>query len=413
MAVLEYRKDFKIFDDPLNAGLVYLDTAATSQRPECVVQALSDFYRKDNANPLRGLYALSVRATDDYEMARATVGKFINSKSSQEIIFTRNTSESLNLVAYSYGMSNVQEGDEIVISAMEHHSNILPWQMVCQQKKASLVWLECDESGVIPETEWKSKIGSKTKIVSIAQVSNVFGITNPVKQIAEYAHKVGNCGKGAVVVCDGAQSTPHFKVDVQDLNVDFFAFSGHKVCGPMGIGVLYGKKEILDIMNPFMRGGEMIEYVTRESATYAEIPHKFEAGTVNAGGAVGLARALEYIQQVGLSEIEKSDNHLASLIMEELAGNPFVHVIGHKDPEKHCGIVTFTIDGVHPHDIASILDSENVAIRAGHHCAQPLMQKLGVGSTARASCYFYNTEDEALIFVEKVKGIRKVMGYKD
>lgn len=413
MAVLEYRKDFKIFDDPLNAGLVYLDTAATSQRPECVVQALSDFYRKDNANPLRGLYALSVRATDDYEMARATVGKFINSKSSQEIIFTRNTSESLNLVAYSYGLANVQEGDEIVISAMEHHSNILPWQMVCQQKKASLVWLECDESGVIPETEWKSKIGSKTKIVSIAQVSNVFGITNPVKQIAEYAHKVGNCGKGAVVVCDGAQSTPHFKVDVQDLNVDFFAFSGHKVCGPMGIGVLYGKKEILDIMNPFMRGGEMIEYVTRESATYAEIPHKFEAGTVNAGGAVGLARALEYIQQVGLSEIEKSDNHLASLIMEELAGNPFVHVIGHKDPEKHCGIVTFTIDGVHPHDIASILDSENVAIRAGHHCAQPLMQKLGVGSTARASCYFYNTEDEALIFVEKVKGIRKVMGYKD
>lgn len=413
MAVLEYRKDFKIFDDPLNAGLVYLDTAATSQRPECVVQALSDFYRKDNANPLRGLYALSVRATDDYEMARATVGKFINSKSSQEIIFTRNTSESLNLVAYSYGLANVQEGDEIVISAMEHHSNILPWQMVCQQKKASLVWLECDESGVIPETEWKSKIGSKTKIVSIAQVSNVFGITNPVKQIAEYAHKVGNCGKGAVVVCDGAQSTPHFKVDVQDLNVDFFAFSGHKVCGPMGIGVLYGKKQILEIMNPFMRGGEMIEYVTRESATYAEIPHKFEAGTVNAGGAVGLARALEYIQQVGLSEIEKSDNHLASLIMEELAGNPFVHVIGHKDPEKHCGIVTFTIDGVHPHDIASILDSENVAIRAGHHCAQPLMQKLGVGSTARASCYFYNTEDEALIFVEKVKGIRKVMGYKD
>ena len=296
---------------------------------------------------------------------------------------------------------------------MEHHSNILPWQMVCQQKKASLVWLECDESGVIPETEWKSKIGSKTKIVSIAQVSNVFGITNPVKQIAEYAHKVGNCGKGAVVVCDGAQSTPHFKVDVQDLNVDFFAFSGHKVCGPMGIGVLYGKKEILEIMNPFMRGGEMIEYVTRDSATYTEIPHKFEAGTVNAGGAVGLARALEYIQQVGLSEIEKSDNHLASLIMEELAGNPFVHVIGHKDPEKHCGIVTFTIDGVHPHDIASILDSENVAIRAGHHCAQPLMQKLGVGSTARASCYFYNTEDEALIFVEKVKGIRKIMGYKD
>lgn len=413
MAVLEYRKDFKIFDDPLNAGLVYLDSAATSQRPECVVQALSDFYRKDNANPLRGLYALSVRATDDYEMARATVGKFINSKSSQEIIFTRNTSESLNLVAYSYGLANVQEGDEIVISAMEHHSNILPWQMVCQQKKASLVWLECDESGVIPETEWKSKIGPKTKIVSIAQVSNVFGITNPVKQIAEHAHKVGNSGKGAVVVCDGAQSTPHFKVDVQNLNVDFFAFSGHKVCGPMGIGVLYGKMEILENMNPFMRGGEMIEYVTRESATYAEVPHKFEAGTVNAGGAVGLARALEYIQQVGLSEIEKSDNHLASLIMEGLADNPFVHVIGHKDPERHCGIVTFTIDGVHPHDIASILDSENVAVRAGHHCAQPLMQKLGVGSTARASCYFYNTEDEARIFVEKVKGIRKFMGYKD
>ncbi|MCQ2240560.1 SufS family cysteine desulfurase [Treponema sp.] len=404
-----YRKDFNIFKTPENEGVIYLDNAATAQRPQCVIDAISDFYNKDNANPLRGLYGLSVRATDDYENSRAVVGQFINSSRAEEIIFTRNASESLNLVAYTYGMQNVKEGDEIVISCMEHHSNILPWQMVCKAKNAKLVWLECDDQAVISKEEYESKITSRTKIVSIAHVSNVFGITNPVKEIAEYAHKVN---PECIVVVDGAQSTPHMKVDVQALGADFLAFSGHKLCGPMGIGALYGRMEILEKMQPFLRGGEMIEYVTREDATYAEVPHKFEAGTVNASGAVGLAAAIKYIESIGLEKIEENDNNLAKIIMEGLAENPFVHVIGNKDYRKHCGIVTFTIDGVHPHDISSILDSEKIAIRAGHHCAQPLMQKLGVGSTARASCYFYNTEEECRKFVEKVGQVRKWMGYK-
>ena len=404
-----YRKDFTIFKAPENEGVVYLDNAATAQRPQCVIDAISDFYNKDNANPLRGLYGLSVRATDDYENSRAVVGQFINSSCAEEIIFTRNASESLNLVAYTYGMQNVKEGDEIVISCMEHHSNILPWQMVCKEKNAKLVWLECDDQAVISKEEYESKISARTKIVSIAHVSNVFGITNPVKEIAAYAHTVN---PECIVVVDGAQSTPHMKVDVQALGADFLAFSGHKLCGPMGIGALYGRKELLETMQPFMRGGEMIEYVTREDATYAEVPHKFEAGTVNASGAVGLAAAIKYIENVGLEKIEENDNRLAQVIMEGLSKNPYVHIIGNKDYRKHCGIVTFTIDGVHPHDISSILDSENIAIRAGHHCAQPLMQKLGVGSTARASCYFYNTEEECRKFVEKVGQVRKWMGYK-
>ena len=404
-----YRKDFNIFNAPQNKGVIYLDNAATTHRPQCVIDAISNFYNNDNANPLRGLYGLSVRATDDYENSRAVVGAFTGSACAEEIIFTRNASESLNLVAYAYGMQNVNEGDEIVISCMEHHSNILPWQMVCKAKKAKLVWLECGDDAIITKEEYESKITAKTKVVSIAHVSNVFGITNPVKEIAAYAHRVS---PDCVVVVDGAQSIPHMKVDVQDIGADFFAFSGHKLCAPMGIGALYGRKELLETMQPFMRGGEMIEYVTREDATYAEVPHKFEAGTVNASGAVGLAAAIKYIENVGLEKIEENDNRLAQVIMEGLSKNPYVHIIGNKDYRKHCGIVTFTIDGVHPHDISSILDSENIAIRAGHHCAQPLMQKLGVGSTARASCYFYNTEEECRKFVEKVGQVRKWMGYK-
>lgn len=407
------RKDFKIFDTDesnKNRGLIYFDNAATTQRPECVIQAIADFYRNSNANPLRGLYDLSIRATDLYESARQTVADFIKADESSEIVFTRNASESLNLVAYSWGLSNINEGDEIVVTAMEHHSNLLPWQMVCNKKNAHLVFLECDEQGVIAKSEWESKINKNTKLVAVAHVSNVFGITNPVKEIAEYAHKVGNGGKGAVVVVDGAQSTPHINVDVKKLGADFFAFSGHKLCGPMGIGVLYGKKNLLDKMPPFLSGGEMIEYVTRGFATYAELPHKFEAGTVNAADAVGLAAAIKYISQIGLDKIEENDNNLASLLMSGLSSVPHVHIYGNKDPSRHSGIVTFTIDDVHPHDIASVLDSEHIAIRAGHHCAQPLMQKLGVGSTARASCYFYNTSAEVETFVEKVSHVREWMG---
>lgn len=406
-----FRKDFEIFLSPETKDIVYFDNAATSQRPKQVVDAVCDFYRTSNANPLRGLYSLSMKATDMYENSRLTVAQFLNAKNSSEIIFTRNATESLNLVAYSFAMDNVNEGDDIVISAMEHHSNILPWQMVCKEKKANLLWLECDEFGNISKEEYESKITSKTKIVSICHVSNVLGVTNPVKEIASYAHKIGNNGKGAFVVVDGAQSSPHIKVDVQDLNVDFFVFSGHKLLAPMGIGVLYGKQDFLENMNPFLRGGEMIEYVTRESATYAPVPHKFEAGTVNAADAIGLEAAIKYLSNVGFDFIEEHDNKLATLLMNGMSSIPHVNVIGSKDSSKHSGIITFTIDGVHPHDIASVLDTENIAIRAGHHCAQPLMQKLNLGSTARASVYFYNTEEEVSYFLDKLSSLRSFMGF--
>ncbi len=408
------RDDFEIYGNSdkncANKDLIYFDNAATTQRPEAVINAIADFYRYSNANPLRGLYGLSIRATDMYENARHTVANFLNAREDCEIIFTRNASESLNLVAYSWAMENIGEGDEILVSCMEHHSNLLPWQMVARKKGARLVFLECGDDGIIAKEEWLKKIRSTTKIVAIAQVSNVFGITNPVKEIAQFAHEVGNGGKGAVVVVDGAQSAPHMKVDVQDLGADFFAFSAHKLCGPMGIGVLYGRKELLESMVPFLSGGEMIEYVTREGATYAPVPHKFEAGTVNAAGAVGLATAIQYIEDIGMDAIEANDMHLTSLLMEGLSTLSEVRVIGNKDPAKHCGIVTFVIDDVHPHDIASILDTEHIAIRAGHHCAQPLMQRLGLGSTARASVYFYNTEDEVTLFVEKLGKVRSWMG---
>lgn len=408
----EIRKDFPLLVSEQYKDLIYFDNAATTQRPLEVIEAIDNFYRTANANPLRGLYGLSVKATDMYEESRHTVAQFINA-ADNEIIFTRNASESLNLVAYTFGLDNIQAGDEIVVSYMEHHSNLLPWQMLVKSKGAKLVFLEAGDDGVITEDEYKSKINENTKIVSITNVSNVLGITNPVKEISDYAHRIGNHGKGAAVVVDGAQSTPHIKVDVKKLDADFLAFSGHKLCGPMGIGVLYGKIDLLEKMSPFLRGGEMIEYVTRENATYAEVPHKFEAGTVNASGAVGLAAAIRYIQDIGLDNIEENDNHLAQILMEGMKKNPHVHVIGNKDPLKHCGIVTFTIDGVHPHDISSVLDTENIAIRAGHHCAQPLMEKLGVGSTARASLYFYNTEEEVETFVQKLGKVRGWMGLKD
>ena len=302
-----YRKDFPIFDSSENKGLIYFDNAATTQRPKCVIDAVSGFYKKNNANPLRGLYDLSGRATEAYENARHTTADFLNAKDC-EIIFTRNASESLNLVAYTWGMENVSSGDEIAVCISEHHSNILPWQMLSQAKGAKLVFMECNpKTAELPKTEL-DKINARTKLVAVGHVSNVLGITNPVKEIASRAHAVG-----AVCVVDGAQAVPHFKVDVKDIGADFYAFSGHKVCGPMGIGVLYGKKELLEEMPPFLRGGEMIEYVTREGATWAELPHKFEAGTVNASGAVGLASALEYVQQIGFDEIVRHDNSLTSL----------------------------------------------------------------------------------------------------
>lgn len=410
----KYRKDFPFFkaidnhNTQENAQLVYFDTSATSQRPFIVIDAMKHFYATANANPLRGLYDLSERATLAYEHSRDTVRNFINAKESAEIIFTRNSSESLNLIAYSYGLTNVGPGDEIVITCMEHHSNMLPWRMVADAKGAKVVYLDCDkETGVIPESEYK-KITNKTKIVACTQVSNVLGIENPVKKIAQMAHAVG-----AVMVVDGAQSVPHMKVDVQDLDCDFFVFSGHKLCGPMGIGVVYGKRKLLEAMPPFMRGGEMIEYVTRDSVTYAELPHKFEAGTVSAGDAVGLGAAIRYIKSVGFDTIEAHDLKLATMMMDGMKKIPHIHFVGSDKPEDRHGIVTFTIDGVHPHDIATLLSDEHIAIRAGHHCAQPLGQYLGVQSSARASLYFYNTEEEVEYFLDRLSHLREWSGYKD
>jgi len=414
MSENKFRADFPFFKaidthkTTENEGLVYLDSAATAQRPFIVLDAMAHFYSTSNANPLRGLYNLSERATLAYENARHTTAAFLNAKEDCEIIFTRNTTESLNLIALSWGFSHLKEGDEIVVSIMEHHSNIVPWQQICKITGSKLVFMECDkESGEIPESEF-AKITEKTKIVSVMHVSNVLGTTNPIKKLAALAHKVG-----AIMIADGAQSTPHMKVDVQDLGVDFYAFSGHKLCGPMGIGALYGRKELLEEMPPFMTGGEMIEYVTRESATWAELPHKFEAGTVSAGDAVGMAAAIRYIQGVGLDTIEKHDAELACRMIEGIKKIPHINIVGNKDGNKRCGIVTFTIDGVHPHDIATLLSDEHIAIRAGHHCAQPLQAYLEIPASARASLYFYNTEEEVDRIVDKLAKIRAWSGFKD
>ncbi len=403
-----YRDDFPIFAKEENRGLIYFDNAATTQRPYQVIEAEKAFYETQNANPLRGLYSLSEKATETYESARLVTAHFINAREPCEIIFTRNATEALNLVAYSWGLSNVGRGDRVVVSVMEHHSNLLPWQMVCRAKGAELVYMECDKAtGAIPESEL-DKITAGTKLVAVTHVSNVFGCTNPVREIVRRAHSVG-----AVAVVDGAQSVPHIRIDVRELDADFFAFSAHKLTGPMGIGVLYGRKALLEAMPPFLRGGEMIEYVRRGDATWAELPAKFEAGTVNAAGAAGLAAAIRYIRDAGLDDIAAHDSLLASVILDGLRKIPHVHIVGECDGAKRCGIVTFTVDGVHPHDIATILNSEKIAVRAGHHCAQPLGEYLGIPATARASVYLYNTEEEAVTFVEKIRNVRKWMGYGD
>ena len=399
----DHRRDFPLL---MNTDVAYLDSAATAQRPRCVLDAEEKFYTTCNANPLRGLYPLSIAATDAYENAREAVRKFLNAASTQEIIFTRNTSESLNLVAYSYGLSNVKAGDEVVVSIMEHHSDLLPWQMVCRQTGAKLRFIECEPDGSVDLNKVEPLIGSRTKVVAMTQVSNVLGRENPIRQVAELAHRAG-----AVMVVDGAQSIPHMPVDVQALGADFLAFSGHKVYGPMGIGVLYGREELLEKMPPFLTGGEMIESVTREGAVYAELPHKFEAGTVNAAGAAGLHAALDYMAQVGFGTMQRRELELTRRAMEGMKQIPYVHILGSDEPEDHHGIVTFTVDGVHPHDIGQILATDGVNIRAGHHCAQPLLAYLGHPSTARASIAFYNTEEEIDRLLASVSTLRERMGY--
>ena len=398
------RSDFPLIKN--HPEIAYLDNAATSQKPLAVLLREKTFYEEENANPLRGLYALSVAATDAYENAREAARRFIGAESTEEIVFTRNASESLNLVAYSASEILLQEGDEILITIMEHHSNLLPWQQAAKRKGAVLRFIECDMDGGITEESFRSAMSPRTKIVAMTQISNVLGVRNDIRKFSDIAHEYG-----AVFVCDGAQSVPHIPVNVRDLDVDFLAFSGHKMLGPMGIGVLYGKKKFLEEMPPFLFGGEMIEYVTRESATFAEVPEKFEAGTVNASGAVGLGAAIRYLKRVGFDTVQETEKKLTRRLMEGLAGIPEVTVYGSKDPEKHCGIVTFNIEGCHPHDVASVLDTEHICIRAGHHCAQPLMQFLGVNATARASLYFYNTEEEVDRFVAAVGKVRGWLGY--
>ena len=399
----DYKQDFPLLR---SLDVAYLDNAATAQRPQCVLDAEREFYCRHNANPLRGLYPLSVEATEAYENARETVRDFIGAGSTQEIIFTRNTTESLNLVAYSYALNTLKAGDELLVSVMEHHSNLLPWQMVCRQTGAALRFMECEPDGSLDVNKVEGLIGERTRLVAITQLSNVLGRQYPVREIAELAHR-----RGAVVVVDGAQSTPHIPVDVRALGADFFAFSAHKVYGPMGIGVLYGRRELLDAMPPFLSGGEMIESVTREGAVFAALPHKFEAGTVNAAGAVGLHAALDYIRRVGFETIERRELALTIKTLDALKRIPHVHVLGPDKPEEHHGILSFTVDGVHPHDISEILASDGVNIRAGHHCAQPLLQQLGVSATARASFAFYNTEADAERFVAAVASLRERMGY--
>lgn len=399
----DYRSDFPIFG---NNPLVYIDNAATAQKPEVVIDAVADFYERHNANPLRGLYSLSVDATEELESARAAVCNFIGASSPDEIVFTRNTTESLNLVAYSYGLSNLHAGDEVVVSITEHHSNLLPWQFVCKKTGATLKFIECEPDGSIDLDKVEKLIGDRTAIVAVAQVSNVLGRENPVAEIAALAHRVG-----AVMVVDGAQSTPHVHVDVRSTDADFFAFSGHKMYGPMGIGVLYAKRQLLDLMPPFLFGGEMIDSVKRDSAVFSEPPHKFEAGTVNVAGAVGLHAAIDYVRSVGFETIGRREFEVSSRAMTGMFGMKHVHVVGSHDPAEHNGIITFTVDDVHPHDVSEILAADNVAVRAGHHCAQPLHDYLGLRSTVRASFAFYNTIADADKFLESLSTVRERMGY--
>lgn len=402
--ISDHRSDFPIFGSISEA---YLDNAATSHKPRCVIDAQRDFYERLNSNPMRGFYDLSLRATSAYESAREAVRRFINAESTKEIIFTNNATSAINLSAYSYGLSFITPCDRIVVSIAEHHSNMLPWRMAAAQTGAQLVYMKCGSDGSFSDEEIERCITSGTKLVAVAAVSNVTGAHAPLGKIIQAAHSVG-----AVVMVDGAQSVPHMKTDVQELDADFLAFSAHKMLGPMGVGVLYGKRELLEKMPPFLTGGEMIESVTVSDIKYAELPHKFEAGTVNASGAAALEAAVKYYEEVGIDNMREREDSLTQRAFEGLSRIQGVHIIGSSDPLCHTGILSFTVDGVHPHDVSEILASDGICIRAGHHCAQPLLSHLGVYSSSRASLMFYNTEDEIDRFLESVSTIRGRMGYK-
>ena len=394
------RKDFPILAQTVNGKpLVYLDNAATSQKPQCVIDSLSNYYQTINSNVHRGVHTLSQLATDDYETARSKIRRLINAESDQEIIYTRGTTESINLVAHSFGSQNVESGDEIIISGMEHHSNIVPWQLLCEQKGAVLKIIPITDEGELDINQYESMLSNKTKLVAVVHQSNALGTINSVKEITEMAHAFG-----AVVLIDGAQSAPHMKVDVQDIGCDFFAFSGHKLYGPTGIGVLYGRTDLLDSMIPYQSGGEMIKSVTFDKTIFNVLPHKFEAGTPDIAGAIGLGAAIDYVNDIGLEAINSYESELTAYgtyRLEQIAGLRIIGTSLHKG-----AVLSFTLGDIHPHDIGTILDSQGIAIRTGHHCAQPVMERYGIPATARASMSFYNTKEEIDILVS---GIDKVL----
>ena len=380
------KKDFPLLE---NENITYLDSGATTQKPIQVIKAVEEFYQKYNANPHRGAYSLSVEATEQYENTRTKIAKFINARHREEIIFSKNATESLNLIAYSYGLDNLKKDDEVVISIMEHHSDLVPWQKVTKNTGSKLNYMYINDEFELTDEEIENKITDKTKIVGITHVSNVLGTINNVKKIIKYAHK-----KGAIVIVDASQSIPHMKIDVQDLDADFLVFSGHKMLAPLGIGVLYGKKEILNKMSPFLMGGDMIEYVYEQDTTFAPLPNKFEAGTQNVEGVIGLGAAIDYIENLGYDKIQEIEKEILSYAREELSKLDFLDLYITPNENNHSSVISFNIKGIHPHDVASILDSEGVCVRSGNHCAQPLMRFLGIDSTCRASFYIYNTKED-------------------
>ncbi|MDN6005058.1 MAG: cysteine desulfurase, partial [Enterococcus sp.] len=397
------RKDFPIlFQEVNDEPLVYLDNAATTQKPTQVLDVLRHYYEHDNANVHRGVHTLAERATKDYEDSREKVRAFINAKETAEVLFTRGTTTGLNWLARSYGDAFIKEGDEIVISYMEHHSNIIPWQQLAERKGATLRYVPLTAEGFLDSAAVKEIINEKTAIVSLAYVSNVLGVINPIKELTELAH-----ANNAVMIVDGAQAAPHMTVDVQELDADFFAFSGHKMCGPTGIGVLYGKRQWLEQMEPVEFGGEMIDFVNLYESTWKELPWKFEAGTPNIAGAIALGAAIDYLNEIGMENIHHYEQELVAYVLPKLQAIGGVTVYGPQDPEQHTGVIAFNLEGIHPHDVATALDMEGVAVRAGHHCAQPLMNYLNLPATARASFYFYNTKEDADRLIEAIQATKE------
>ncbi|MBI2724488.1 MAG: cysteine desulfurase [Chloroflexi bacterium] len=402
------RADFPILTRKVHGRpLVYLDNAATSQKPRSVIDALVHYYEHYNANIHRGLHTLAEEATAAYEGARLKVGRFINAaRPDEEIIFTRNTTESINLVANAWGRKFLRPGDEIVFSAMEHHSNLIPWQLIALATGAKLRFIEIDDDGRLLMDDARAKIGERTKIVAITQMSNVLGTINPIREITDLAHRYG-----AVVIIDGAQSVPHMAVDVQDLGCDFLAFSSHKMLGPTGVGVLYGTRDALNAMDPFLGGGEMIKRVTYEASTYADLPHKFEAGTPNIGDVIAFGAAIDYLEGLGMDAVREHEMEITGYAIERLSSVDGITIYGPKETEGRGGAVTFNYGDLHPHDLSQVLDQHGVAIRAGHHCAQPLMRRLGCVATARASFYLYNRKDEVDALIDGIRASDRIFGH--